>query len=305
VELSQGEFVTITSTSSQQSNNGAPPPTQSQFIFWGVIDFLPLTGFDVLSFGSASATDASAGLSFGKLAVDMSYATGGAPATFLFDASEITFDMASTTIRDNSFFKHFPLTLASFTQAKEGVTPTGLGFMGVQTPLNQSLLTYPWFSLNFNLNLGTPGGLVAQTGFVATLTVGWSPNANQYVVFTGLKLPGSNGSKREISIEGIFDITFKTLEIIVVSATSYILVLYAIAFEFLSFSFPPSGQVNFVLFGNPDPNAASEANLGWYAAYAKSGSSGGGGGSGSAKTMMLAAPPQPAALLDRPEGDLQ
>jgi hypothetical protein len=174
--------------------------------------------------------------------------------------------------------------------------------MGVQTPLNQSLLTYPWFSLNFNLNLGTPGGLVAQTGFVATLTVAWSPNANQYVTFTGLKLPGSNGSQREISIEGIFDITFKTLEIIVVSATSYILVLYAIAFKFLSFSFPPSGQVNFVLFGNPDANAASDANLGWYAAYAKSGSSGGGGGA--AKPKLLAPPPQPAQF-GGPEGGLQ
>ena len=50
----------------------------------------------------------------------------------------------------------------------------------------------------------------------------------------------------------------------------YILVLYNIGFKFLAFTFPPSGQVNFVLFGDPNGAAnGSNSSLGWYAAYAK------------------------------------
>src|SRR5207237_531489 len=76
--------------------------------------------------------------------------------------------------------------------------------------------------------------------------------------FTALKLPASSGSKPSRSIQGIFNITFKTLEILGVpdakdpQKVSYILLLYNIGLSFLSFKFPPSGQVNFVLFGNPN-----------------------------------------------------
>jgi hypothetical protein len=192
--------------------------------------------------------------------------------TFVFDASQLSFDMAGSTARAASFFNHFPLTVDSFTQAKMGATPAAAGYMGVQSPLNQASLQYPWYSLNFNLNLGTPGALAAQVGFVASLTAAWAPSpatSKTYSVFTGLRLPGSSGAKRQISIEGIFNITFKTLEIMTVPGTSaFILVLYNIGFSFLSFTFPPTGQVNFVLFGDPD-SSSDNTTLGWYAAYAK------------------------------------
>ena len=193
-------------------------------------------------------------------------------------------------------YQHFPLTVAGFTQAKEGTKPTDLGFMGVQSPLTQSALQYPWFSLNFNLNLGSPGALAAQAGFIATLTAAWQPqtgqSASNYMVFTGLKLPGSSGAKREISLEGLFSVTFKTLELIAAPASNtFILVLYNIAFKFFKFTIPPSGQVNFVLFGDPqNPSGGGNSSLGWYAAYAKpdSGKSG-----GSSKAGLLARPGAP------------
>jgi hypothetical protein len=184
--------------------------------------------------------------------------------------------MAGSTWRANSFFAHFPLTVAGITQGSGSNTPQSLGFMSVQTPLTQSTVEMPWFSLNYNLNLGSPGALAAQAGFVATLTAAWEPTTDgSYTVYTGLQLPGSNGSKRQISVQGIFDITFKTLEIVVPesSSTSYILVLYNIGFSFLSFTFPPTGQVNFVLFGDPNSGGGGGGNpstsLGWYVAYAK------------------------------------
>jgi hypothetical protein len=145
--------------------------------------------------------------------------------------------------------------------------------MGVQTPLSQSALAYPWFSLDYNLNLGTPGSLAAAAGFVATLTVAWSPaQGSNYRVFVGLKLPGSSGAKRSIPIEGLFDITFKSLQIVSPAPDTFVLVLYGIGFSFLSFTFPPTGQVNFALFGDPSAQGKGDTSLGWYAAYAKPGS---------------------------------
>jgi hypothetical protein len=202
----------------------------------------------------------------------MSYDPEALPAvpTFDFDASALAIDMAGSTPREGSLFQHFPLTVAGVTQAKQGVSPPDLGFMGVQTPLTQSALVYPWFSLDYDLNLGTPGALAAKAGFVATLTAAWSPGkGSDYAVFVGLKLPGSSGAKRAISIESIFDITFKTLEIVVPAAETFILVLYGIGFKFLSFTFPPQGQVNFALFGDPTAEGKGDTSLGWYAAYAK------------------------------------
>ncbi|MBI1766472.1 MAG: hypothetical protein HYR56_34125 [Acidobacteria bacterium] len=272
VQLTKGQFVTVTS---QNQGKDTAAQTVSQFVFWGLLDFRALSGFDLFSFGRADKADAPAGLNFSKLVIEMDFDPAATPPTpqFTFDASQLAFDLAASTARANSFYQHFPLTVGGFTQAREGATPDGQGFMSVQTPLNQSTLSYPWYSLNFNLNLGSPGALAAQAGFIASLTAAWSPVAasgGAYQVFTGLKLPGSSGAKREISIEGLFNITFKTLALIAKpESDTFILVLYNIGFKFLSFAFPPAGQVNFVLFGDPQQTAGGNASLGWYAAYAK------------------------------------
>jgi hypothetical protein len=275
VVLSRGQFVTVTAESTTAA-------TDSQFVFWGLVDFKALTPdpkdpqalpFDVFSFGSEQGATEPAGLSFGNLAIGMRFDPNATPPfpIFVFDATKLSLDVATSKAREQSLFRHFPLTLAGFTQGEQGATPTSLGYMGLQTPLAQSSLEFPWFSLSFDLNLGSAGALAAEAGFVAGLTVAWSPTAEgDYAVFTGLKLPGSNGDKRRISIEGIFDIGFKSLQLVAVPETkSYVLVIYGIGFKFLSLTFPPSGQVNFVLFGDPTSTAAADTSLGWYAAYSK------------------------------------
>jgi hypothetical protein len=293
------------------SGNGMARPTKtnSRFVFWGLIDFAALDGFDIFSFGREAGSTTPAGLGFGNLVVEMTFDSAADPPVpqFDFDVSNLSFDLAVSTARAASLFTHFPLTVAGFTQAKAGSAPTDLGFMGVQTPLNQASLSYPWFSLNFNLNLGSPGALAAKTGFVATLTAAWSPlqggTTTPYRVFTGLKLPGSSGASREIALQGIFHITFNTLEILVPpdGASTFILVLYNIGFKFLSFTFPPTGQVNFVLFGNPG-TPSGNSSLGWYAAYAKPGS-GGGSGSGNSGNLKLVKLEPPRAILAPPVGE--
>jgi hypothetical protein len=210
--------------------------------------------FDAFSFGRQSSGDR-AGLAFSNLILSMSFnpQTPQQPPAFSFDASNLAIDIAGSTPRPHSLFQHLPLTVAGITQAQQGSAPTDLGFMGVQTPLSQSALAFPWFSLNYNLNLGTPGALAAAAGFVASLTVAWSPAqaGGSYKVFLGLKLPGSSGAKRSIPIEGLFDISFKSLQIVCPEPDTFVLVLYGIGFSFFSFTFPPSGQVNFALFGDP------------------------------------------------------
>ena len=41
-----------------------------------------------------------------------------------------------------------------------------------------------------------------------------------------------------------------------------------IALSLLSLKFPPGGQTNILLFGDPDP-ASTNSTLGWYVAYKK------------------------------------
>jgi hypothetical protein len=263
---------------------------------------------DAKSGNGTVAVTTPAGLSFGNLIIEMTYDSASTqPAAFIFDATQLSFDLADSFSRPDSFFRHFPLTVGGFTQAKSGTTPSGQGFMSLQTPLPQSSLVYPWYSLNFNLNLGSPGALAAQVGFVATMAAAWSPStedSSSYKVFTGLQLPGSSGSKQAISIEGLFNITFKTLEIIAIpESNTYILVLYNIGFKFFSFSFPPTGQVNFVLFGDPGSTTTSDTSLGWYAAYAKPATNGSGGTSGTGGTSQSGLLVQPRAALVALEED--
>lgn len=250
----------------------------SEFVFWGVLDFRALDGFDAFSFGREQGSETPSGLGFGHLVIAMTFddATPALIPTFTFDARTLSVDQARSVAREGSFFSHFPLTVAGLTQAQAGTTPAGAGYMSVQSPLVQSSLQSPWFSLVFDLDLGSPGALAAQSGFIASVAVAWSPSTTgDYAMFLGFKLPGSSGSKRSISIEGIFDITFKTLEIVALPDTdAYILVLYDIGFRFLRFSFPPTGQVNFTLFGDPGQSGGG-TTLGWYAAYAKPAKQGG------------------------------
>ena len=51
-------------------------------------------------------------------------------------------------------------------------------------------------------------------------------------------------------------------------STAYLLKIKKVALKFFVLSFPPSGQTEIVIFGNPDATDSNDA-VGWYAAYAK------------------------------------
>jgi hypothetical protein len=142
-----------------------------------------------------------------------------------------------------------------------------MGYLGVQSPLTQSALVYPWFGLTFDLDLGSLGALAAKAGFVASLLAAWSPSSGTPKLFVGLKLPGSDGGKGTISIEGVLNLGFRALVLGRNGDSNYYLLLNALALKFLSLTFPPGGQIDMALFG--DPTDQHNSSLGWYAAYTK------------------------------------
>ncbi|MFI5163553.1 MAG: hypothetical protein ACHQHN_19920, partial [Sphingobacteriales bacterium] len=53
------------------------------------------------------------------------------------------------------------------------------------------------------------------------------------------------------------------------NGTAYLMKINNIALKLFSLSFPPGGDISFMLFGNPGTDAQPES-LGWYGAYVKS-----------------------------------
>jgi hypothetical protein len=295
------EFVTVVPPSGAH----AGADVQTRFTLSGTIGFQALAGFDAFSYG---AKDGTGGLSYSGLSVSMKFAPDTpTKKTFAFDAQQVTFDSSSSVTRPDSFYPHFPLRLTGLIQATGTQTPGSLDFMPVDSPLTGSPLSGAWYGLVYDLNLGSLGALAAAGGFVASLLLGWQPDAAQYRVYLGLRIPGATGGKREISLEGVLKLSFGDLRFVVTGPGAYILQLRGIALSLLSISFPP-GQTDLLLFG--DPSGKDNSTLGWYAAYATAGGDSKGGkgpapgieeGSG-----LLPASPLPLALPAprRRRGDL-
>lgn len=271
--ISQASFVTL-------NDDDTTAQVTSQFQITGSLSFLAQSGFDLFSYGPEqaiiSANGSGPGLAFSSLAIDMDF-NQATPSykTFAFDASTIALDASASLTRLNSLVAHFPLKLAGLIQSTGTDTPDSLGFMPVDSPLQGSQLASPWFGLQFDMDLGSPGALAAQIGFTARVLLGWAPNLTTPTLYIGLSLPGVSGGQRAISLEGVLSLAFGDVTFIV-QAPTYILQFSNIALKFLSLTFPPNGQINMVMFGNP--NAETSGALGWYAAYVKNGSAGGGSG---------------------------
>lgn len=260
VEIDKAAFLTLIPPAGARQGTDV----QTSFVFWGNLQFRALAGFDLFSFGDTDG--AGGGLSYANLAIRMAFPPDNPNhKIFTFDAGQVTVDASTSVARQESLYRHFPLKLSGLVQTDQEGTSASLGYMPVSGPLIGSQLTPPWYGLIYELNLGSPGALASQVGFVASLLMAWMPNPQNYTIFTGLRLPGVNGGKREISLEGIIKLTFGDIRF-VVNPPSYILQLRKLALNILSMSFPP-GQTDIILFGNPDEQ--DNTTLGWYAAYRK------------------------------------
>jgi hypothetical protein len=200
-----------------------------------------------------------------------------ATRTLEFVAGQTTCDISRTSARRSSLPARFPLTPIALRQSEAkrgsgsagGSTPAELGFITVAAPLPTGQLGDVWFGLELTLSFGSPGGLAPRLGFSGALLASWAPSVDAPNVAVGLRLPGSTGGSKSLTVMGPLKLSIGQLNFLVDESTDgYLLRLANVALSFLGLSFPPGGRANALIFGNPDP-AATNSALGWYLAYAK------------------------------------
>ena len=272
-----------------------PLPVTGRFFLWGHIRFAHLEAFDVLSFGAEpipADPPKPDYLSMSNLQVTMSFklhsAIAGPPEVpgkitdkkFEFKAQQMAFDLTRSGWRTQSLYEKFPLKFKAFkTVAADPNALRSSGYMPVNTPLKTVELGDTWYGLEYDLNLGSAGPLAGNLELVAAILVAWKPEEEG--VYIGLKLPGSTGGKKEITIQGLLKIAFKSIRFETYKDPTpkapdnigYLLKLKNIVIKFMVLSFPPSGQTEIVLFGDPRPATEvplrKDKLLGWYASYVK------------------------------------
>ena len=197
--------------------------------------------------------------------------------TFSVDPSQIAFDMARSKARPNSLYSKFPLKLVNFVYLDPNQPDTKpKGYLPVKTPFGSGSMPNSGFGFNFELNLGSLGGLSGSAQFVAHLLMVWEPNQNgsqeKATTFVGLRLPGIGGDVLGFPLQSVLKLSFKNVELLVdqtnPAGAAYLLKIKKVALKFFVLSFPPNGQTEIVIFGNPDATDSNNA-VGWYAAYAK------------------------------------
>lgn len=278
-----------------------------RFAFWGTIRFKYRSEFDALSFGPDpfvreddpdKAKNEQKGLPFADLEVFMNVAlekdtsTGEATVTsrtFVFDPNDLRFDLEKAGVRTHSLYNKFPLKLTNFRFVNnDSAALKDSGFMPVKSPL-KGKLGHTWYAFTYELNLGSVGSLAGKAGIIVSIMVAWSPSLDDTGngFYIGLKLPGSVGGEKAITIQGIFKIVFKSIQFVVYDLTStaaaavrdeestykkvgYLLKIKNILMKFFVLSLPPNAQTEIILFGDPrDGIIREEQLLGWYASFAK------------------------------------
>lgn len=270
---------------------------ESAFNLNGCLDFAILkmgsgeeaVAVDLLSFGSSDADrDGSAddkGLSYTNLGIVMTSPPTGAnalPTTYFLDSSGLSFDIATSTIRENSLYKDFALNIYSWINAENTYKPEEYGYFGVVTELNLNRLPQGennyWYGIEYKLDLGSPGELAGEAGLDAFLLLAWAPGSKgdaRYDLFVGLKLPGLGGSTKIIDLQNVLKLSVGQSKLLYVPAVEgqppkhFMLLLTDIALKFMGvLKIPPNGSTNFYLFGNKTANN-EPSSLGWYAFYKK------------------------------------
>ncbi|WP_166923161.1 hypothetical protein [Flavobacterium poyangense] len=270
VEIIKTAFVTVVSQNDLTSNT-----VNSKFSFWGFINYNDLEGFDLFSFGTEpeATTNNFRGLSYSNMYVDLTFQLETPTTkTFVFDISQMSFDVGQSTPRKDSLYSHFPLQLSGITNGDATNSPTSQGYLNVAIPSlqQQQSVSGQWYALVFNLNMGTLGSLASSAGFTSTFMMAWCVGANG--AWAGVKLPGVNPQAPSFSLQGVLKLNIGSILLQKATGTeevAYLMKINNIALELFSLSFPPGGNICFMLFGNPAANAKPES-LGWYGSYVKS-----------------------------------
>lgn len=277
-----------------------PLPVTGRFVLWARIRFVYQDAFDVLSFGRAPDAPIPGPLELEAEPPPPDYLSGSnLQIVMSFDLNQVdnqvedlafepnpyqmAFDLERSGARSQSLFEKFPLKLSGLRYvADDAEALSRSGFIPVSTPVDAPELGSRWYGLTYELNLGSAGALAGSAGIVVSILVAWVPEEDG--VFVGLKLPGSVGGKKEITVQGLLKISFKSIRFVVYPlqaddpeartpdgerAVGYLLKIKNIVLKFFVLSFPPSGQTEIILFGDPREIDREDKLVGWYAAYAR------------------------------------
>ncbi|MDO3645148.1 hypothetical protein [Mucilaginibacter sp. L3T2-6] len=285
IEIVKAQFYTITDQSEMNgtSDTGDTEIITSRFVFWGYMNFKEIDSFDMFSFGDAAGQidTHNIGLYFANLYVGMSFVLDNVSGeatdrTFLFDPSRMSFDISQSNPRKNSLFTKFPINLSGLIYAKTGEEskPSDLGYLkiGIRSPTTipgQTLINR-WYSLLYNLNMGSMGALAAKAGFVSQISTAWSPDTAIKRLEAGIKLPGVGGQKT-LSLQSVLSINIQSFTFISdyndaeKTNLAYLLKFNNVKLSLLGKKLPGSADTQFILFG--DATGVDKTTLAWYAAY--------------------------------------
>lgn len=286
VEIVKAQFYTITEQAGQHDPLAMDADKEaivSRFIFWGYMNFKLIDSFDVFSFGDSATqhNTHNTGLYFANLNVDMDFMLDNISGettdrVFTFDPTRMSFDISQSTPRSNSLFSNFPINLSGLIYSKkdDDSKPADLGYLPViiqsPTAVKGQSLTEKWYSLLYNLNLGSMGALAAKAGFVSQISTAWSPDTDVKRLATGIKLPGMGGQKT-LSLQSVLSLNIQSFTFISAyddgteGNLAYLLKFNNVKLSLLGKKLPGAADTQFILFG--DATGADKTTLAWYAAY--------------------------------------
>lgn len=280
-----------------------------RFSLWGQIRFAYLREFDILSFGRlpkdepkgiltpASKNPPPDYLNASNLEVTLDFDLDQASnkvtnRRFTFNPNKLAFDLVKSGWRNQSLYEKFPLTFRGFTNVKTRLAPGEVaktGYMPVSVPIKRVKLGENYYQIKFDLKLGSLGALSGSKPLGAEILVAWNPE--QAGLFVGLKLAGSTSEKKEITLQGLLKLSFGSIRFVVFDKdkipedetevqrierekeerqVGYLLNLKNIKLKFFLLTFPPIGQTEMTLFGDPREGVLRVDRLvGWYASYVK------------------------------------
>jgi hypothetical protein len=271
----------------QTTSGGTAGQVGVNFLLSGNLRFVEIEKFDLFSFGTEATAlvgqePADGYLRFGNLIVSMTFSPA-TPSNQTFTVAEdrLGFDLSNSLPRPHSLAAKFPLHVSGFVASPnlakpgdppEGQRPEDLGYTSIAAPIDQSLLSPPWYGLVFTLDLGTLGELAGSVGLSLTVLAAWATGMTEgdRLVFLGLKLPDARSAGLDLPLQGVMRLAFRSFQFVADNdkngARFYMLRLRRLALSILGLSFPP-GNTDIFLVGNPNSGGDGKAALAWYAAY--------------------------------------
>ena len=251
----------------------------TRFSFWGYLNFKEQPGFDLFSFGSQTNPQLSEkqGLYFSNLGITMDFTLRADETTgsrnFAFDAGRASYDISQSEVRANSLFNRFPMKVTSILQSDGRGSPADLGYLSIRTPkdFRAMRLSKDWYAINLELNLGSMGDLAEKAGFSAGIILAWSPAETVVRAEVLIKLPGTGGGKKLLSLQGVLKLSIQYFEFTVLKLAQTQDIQYQLWFRnaglsLLGMKLPTEGVIHMVLGGDPERKLEA-GSLSWMASY--------------------------------------